>query len=174
MNDERFELQLRDFLGAEAAETIGAPTANEIAVRITARTRPRFALPQQPALVWVAILTLLLVGLLSAVYVGSQLFRGPELLSTSSDVTELDAGWHQMPLDYTPQSFVISTPPGWLTAEGYVLKGGEGSVTANHVSIATWAELTHVYDDVCLHGLVDAGETAADFMAAIKGQGSRD
>ncbi len=98
--DETFDLQLHDFLAWQASDTAGAPSATEVAARISSRvgapsTELRLALPR---LVWVVLAGLLIVALAGLGLAGAGLFR-PHPLGVVSN------GW-----------IAFSTQPGFPEA----------------------------------------------------------
>jgi hypothetical protein len=98
--DETFDLQLHDFLAWQASDTAGAPSATEVAARISSRvgapsTALRLALPR---LAWVVLAGLLIAALLGLGMIGARLLR-PHPLSVVSN------GW-----------IAFSTQPGFPEA----------------------------------------------------------
>jgi len=80
MHDEQLDRELRSFLAWQAEEIGDAPTATEIAARISSTVGTRTASSRLvPQLAWVVLAGLLLAALLGAMAVGALLQRAPSL-----------------------------------------------------------------------------------------------
>lgn len=76
LSDERFDRQLREFLDWHAGDVGAAPAAAEMAARLRAHAGSRtFGLTGSQHLAWIVLAGLLILGLLAAAAVGSQLLR---------------------------------------------------------------------------------------------------
>lgn len=116
--DEQFERELRRFLAWQADDTVGAPSATELAARIAGRRRAAgpgsvLALPAYQRPVLIAVLLALLLALL----LGGAVFFGSPLLPDLT-IVENDPIAQNTPLPATTQStiengwIVFSTQPG--------------------------------------------------------------
>jgi hypothetical protein len=109
--DETFDLQLHGFLAWQATDTAGAPTATDVAARISSRVgAPSTDLRLvPPRLVWVVLAGLLIVALVGLGLAGAGLVR-PHLSSTS-----------------TPAPSPIRTPAASATPHGPLVATGSAS-----------------------------------------------
>jgi len=83
MRDEQLDSEIRAFLAWQVGDIAGAPTASEMAERISARAGMRArGLRLTPQLVWVVLAGLLILALIGAA-VGAMSLR-PTLLRRSS------------------------------------------------------------------------------------------
>ena len=82
--DETFDLQLQDFLAWQASDTAGAPTATDVAARISSRLGPTTtALRLAPSLTWL-VLILLIATLLGLGMIGARLLLPRPLVAPSN------------------------------------------------------------------------------------------
>lgn len=80
MRDEGLDREIRGFLAWHAEAVAGAPTATDVATRISSRVRATSARPRlAPQLVWIALVGLLVAGALGAAFVGARLIQGDPL-----------------------------------------------------------------------------------------------
>jgi hypothetical protein len=83
MLDDQLDREVRDFLAWQAEDITEAPTATEMATRITASLGARNVwLRRQPQLVWVLLAGVLIAALISALLVGAALLRHDPVLSS--------------------------------------------------------------------------------------------
>jgi len=84
LHDEQLDREIRTFLAWQAEKIAGAPSATEIATRISSRAGTRTAgLRLAPQLVWVVLAGLLIVALMVAVVIGAGLLRDDPVRSSA-------------------------------------------------------------------------------------------
>jgi hypothetical protein len=85
LHDKTFDQQLHDFLAWQARETAGAPSATEVAARISSRLgAPSTGLRLAPRLVWVVLAGLLIAALAGLGLDGASLLRPRPLTVVSN------------------------------------------------------------------------------------------
>jgi hypothetical protein len=115
LRDETFDVQLQDFLAWQASNTAGAPTASDVAARISSRLgATTIALRlAQGRLVWVVLAILLIAALVGLGVVGAGRLNDttyPQRLTTNE--LPLAAGIHTAGQPFVvPVTFAV--PDGW-------------------------------------------------------------
>jgi hypothetical protein len=145
--DETFDVQLQDFLAWQASNTAGAPTATDVAARISSRPgATTIALRlAQPRLVWVVLAILLIAALVGLGVVGAGLLNDttyPQRLTTNE--LPLAAGIHTAGQPFVvPVTFAV--PDGWTgKIDGpyaVFLRRGETEIA--------FARIAEFYQDPC-------------------------
>ena len=78
MRDDQVDGQIRDFLAWQAGETAGAPSATEMAARVSSGVGTRTLTPRlAPQLAWVLLAGLLVLALMGALLIGGSLLPTP-------------------------------------------------------------------------------------------------
>jgi hypothetical protein len=75
MSDDRFDDELRRFLAWRATDTAGAPTPQQVAARISGRTRAGGFFGLSPQLVWIILAGLLMAAIVGAAVAAALLLR---------------------------------------------------------------------------------------------------
>jgi hypothetical protein len=106
LSDEQFEREVSGFLAWQAEAVADAPTANDMAVRVSSRAGTRTFAPRlAPQLVWVLLLGLLLVALAAASMFIGGLPPGPRLVSYEAVFLRLEV------IDDAPEVLVVGVNP---------------------------------------------------------------
>ena len=148
MTDQRLDREIRAFLRWQADQLAGAPTAMEMAIRISThgRTRPA-GLRGSPRLVWVALAALLVMTLVGAAVIGAlsqrPVLKAPFPSFESHPTARLT--WTQSSLDQdwpapvraeVGGSGVVEYSPGEIS-----YRDPDGDIGA---SVATWIDIGEI------------------------------
>jgi streptogramin lyase len=100
MPDERVDREVRQFLAWQAEEVGNAPSAAEMAARVSARVGDgRMGLRLTPQLAWALLITLLIVALFGAVVVGALLLRQDLFPERGGGLSLGVGGWAKLVVD---------------------------------------------------------------------------
>lgn len=78
MRDDQFDIQLRQFLALQATDTAGAPSAAEMATRLSARAKTAHPFGLSPQLMWIVLAGLLMAAIAGAAVAAALLLRNEQ------------------------------------------------------------------------------------------------
>jgi hypothetical protein len=76
--DDQFDVQLRQFLAVQATDTAGAPSAAEMATRLSARTKAANPFGLSPQLMWIVVAGLLMAAIAGSAVAAALLLRNEQ------------------------------------------------------------------------------------------------
>src|SRR5260221_4727332 len=104
MHDDQLDRQLRSFLAWQAEDVAGAPTATEVAMRLSApATTTALGRRMTPQLVWMLLAVLLIATVTAAVYIAAAVRKEPLPSDLSVPSSRVENGW-----------IAFSTQPGFV------------------------------------------------------------
>jgi hypothetical protein len=80
MLDDQFDIQLRQFLALQATDTAGAPSAAEMATRLSARAKTANPFGLSPQLIWIVLAALLMAAIAGAAVAAALLLRNDQAI----------------------------------------------------------------------------------------------
>lgn len=152
LGDEQLDREIRGFLTWQAEEIAQAPTATEMAVRISSRVGTRtLGLRLAPQLVWVLLAGLLVVALVGAMVTGASFLQGRPLrtsyeavflrlevvgVSPEVHVVGVNAEGREREIATLPGAWVVygidGGAPNFLAPMGAVSPGGLLAIPSGH------------------------------------------
>jgi hypothetical protein len=153
-------------------------------------TEPQIRTPMRIALAAAAVLTVAFLGsrLLPATSFGPASSSGPRATPPDTIVptaqpsaailrghASLAAGDYVISdARYTRAPVSFTLPSGWMSTEGFLVKGNSTDAWANHAVVATWI-VDNVYADAChWQGTMHSVTTASEIVDALATQKGRD